>query len=36
MEVIEKSHTFFDYIKGGDQLSLVVAIDYTASNGQVN
>uniref|UniRef100_A0A8I3WZD1 Copine-6 n=1 Tax=Callithrix jacchus TaxID=9483 RepID=A0A8I3WZD1_CALJA len=31
--VVEKVHTFLDYIMGGCQISFTVAIDFTASNG---
>jgi len=31
-----KQYTFLDYIMGGTQINLVVAIDYTASNGDPN
>jgi len=30
---IEKRHSFLDYIRGGCELNLIVAIDFTASNG---
>jgi len=30
---LHKHHTFLDYIAGGTEINLVVAIDYTASNG---
>ena len=30
---LEKRHTFLDFIRGGLQLNLIVAIDFTASNG---
>merc|ERR1712168_495267 len=30
---VEKVHTFLDYIKGGHQINCVIAIDFTASNG---
>ncbi|XP_033644541.1 copine-8-like [Asterias rubens] len=31
--VIEKQHSFLDYISGGMQINFTVAIDFTASNG---
>lgn len=31
--VIEKQHSFLDYIKGGTQINFTVAIDFTGSNG---
>jgi len=31
--VIEKRHSFLDYIRGGEELNFMVAIDFTASNG---
>jgi hypothetical protein len=31
--ILEKRHSFLDYLFGGCGLSLLVAIDYTASNG---
>ncbi|XP_072026365.1 copine-8-like isoform X2 [Amphiura filiformis] len=31
--IIEKQHSFLDYIKGGMQINFTVAIDFTASNG---
>ena len=34
--VIEKQHSFLDYIKGGMQINFTVAIDFTASNGKKN
>ncbi|CAD8159167.1 unnamed protein product [Paramecium octaurelia] len=27
-------HTFIDYLKGGDQINLIIAIDFTGSNGE--
>jgi hypothetical protein len=30
-----KVNTFFDYITGGTQISLIVGIDFTGSNGYV-
>ena len=32
--VIEKQHSFLDYIRGGMQINFTVAIDFTASNGK--
>ena len=29
---IEEISTFLDYIKGGVQLNLIIAVDFTASN----
>jgi copine 5/8/9 len=34
LETIEKP-TFIDYLKGGMQINICVAIDYTASNGEL-
>lgn len=31
-----KEYSFLDYIKGGHEISLVVAIDFTASNGDAD
>ncbi len=31
-----KVHTFFDYITGGTQISLIVGIDFTGSNGYIS
>ena len=28
-----RKHTFLDYLNGGEQLNMAVAIDYTGSNG---
>jgi copine 5/8/9 len=35
LDTIEKP-TFIDYLKGGMQINLCVAIDYTASNGEMS
>lgn len=32
--VIEKQHSFLDFIKGGTQINFTVAIDFTGSNGK--
>ena len=34
--VVQKRVTFLDYIFGGCEISLQVAIDFTASNGEVS
>eukprot|EP01080_Neovahlkampfia_damariscottae_P006237 gene6237-10243_t len=34
--VMTPCYTFLDYISGGHQVSLLVAIDFTASNGKIN
>jgi hypothetical protein len=34
--ILEERHSFLDYIFGGCNISLFVAIDYTASNGTVS
>ncbi len=33
--VVNKIHTFVDYLRGGCEINLVTAIDFTASNGFV-
>jgi hypothetical protein len=34
LDTVEKP-TFIDYLKGGMQINICVAIDYTASNGEM-